>query len=46
MQWKVQLFQLNYEQREYDARKETLRSGWITMGSQDPGPSISAYAAN
>jgi Predicted pyridoxal phosphate-dependent enzyme apparently involved in regulation of cell wall biogenesis len=32
MQWKVQLFQLNYDQREYDAVEETLRSGWITMG--------------
>ncbi|MDX9828542.1 MAG: DegT/DnrJ/EryC1/StrS family aminotransferase [Spirochaetia bacterium] len=32
MQWKVQLFQLNYDQREYDAVLDTLRSGWITMG--------------
>ena len=32
MNWKVNLFQLNYDQREYDAVMETLRSGWLTMG--------------
>lgn len=44
MQWKVQLFQLNYDQREYDAVEETLRSGWITMGPKTQGFE-SAYAA-
>ncbi len=34
MQWKVQLFQLNYDDREYDAVMETLKSGWITMGQK------------
>jgi dTDP-4-amino-4,6-dideoxygalactose transaminase len=34
MQWKVQLFQLNYDDREYDAVMETLKSGWITMGQR------------
>lgn len=44
MDWKVNLFQLNYDQREFDAVQETLKSNWITMG-----PRIqdfeSAYAA-
>jgi len=30
--WKVQLFKLNYDEREYTAVLETLQSGWITMG--------------
>ncbi len=32
--WKVQLFQLNYDDREYSAVLETLKSGWITMGQR------------
>lgn len=34
MDWKVQLFKLNYDEREYDAVAQTLRSGWITMGQR------------
>lgn len=34
MQWKVQLFNLNYDQREIEAVVDTLRSGWITMGQR------------
>ena len=32
--WKVQLFQLNYDHREPQAVKETVESGWITMGEK------------
>jgi|GEM_PF-4375400 len=31
IQWKVQLFKLNYDEREYNAVLDTLKSGWITM---------------
>ena len=34
LQWKVQLFKLNYDEREYNAVLETLKSGWITMGQR------------
>lgn len=34
MDWRVQLFKLNYDEREYAAVQETLRSGWITMGQR------------
>ncbi len=34
MDWKVQLFKLNYDEREIQAVAETLRSGWITMGQR------------
>jgi len=34
IQWKVQLFKLNYDEREYNAVLETLKSGWITMGQR------------
>jgi len=30
--WKVQLFKLNYDDQEYNAVLDTLKSGWITMG--------------
>jgi len=30
--WKVQLFKLNYDEQEYNAVLDTLKSGWITMG--------------
>lgn len=30
--WKVQLFELNYDEREVQAVEEVIRSGWITMG--------------
>ena len=30
--WKVQLFELNYDERETRAVLEVLESGWITMG--------------
>lgn len=32
--WKVQLFKLNYDEREYSAVMDTLQSGWITMGQK------------
>jgi dTDP-4-amino-4,6-dideoxygalactose transaminase len=34
IEWKVQLFKLNYDEREYSAVMETLKSGWITMGQK------------
>ena len=30
--WKVQLFELNYDELEVEAVAEVVRSGWITMG--------------
>ena len=32
--WKVQLFKLNYDEREVKAVSDTVRSGWITMGEK------------
>ncbi len=32
--WKVQLFKLNYNEKESKAVKETVDSGWITMGEK------------
>ena len=32
--WKVQLFKLNYDEKESKAVKETVDSGWITMGEK------------
>jgi dTDP-4-amino-4,6-dideoxygalactose transaminase len=32
--WKVQLFELNYDERERKAVDEVLDSGWITMGER------------
>lgn len=32
--WKVQLFELNYDEREENAVAEVLRSRWITMGDK------------
>jgi len=32
--WKVQLFKLNYDEKEAQAVKETVDSGWITMGEK------------
>jgi len=32
--WKVQLFELNFDERETDAVKEVLESKWITMGEK------------
>jgi dTDP-4-amino-4,6-dideoxygalactose transaminase len=34
MDWKVQLFKLNYDEREIDSVINTLKSGWITMGQR------------
>jgi len=34
IRWNVQLFKLNYDEREYNAVMDTLRSGWITMGQR------------
>jgi dTDP-4-amino-4,6-dideoxygalactose transaminase len=32
--WKVQLFKLNFDQREADAVRQTVESGWLTMGER------------
>lgn len=32
--WKVQLFELNYDNREAQAVQEVLDSGWLTMGQR------------
>jgi len=32
--WKVQLFKLNYDEREASAVADIVRSGWITMGEK------------
>lgn len=32
--WKVQLFKLNYDERESKAVKDVVASGWITMGEK------------
>lgn len=32
--WKVQLFKLNYDEREREAVAQTLDSGWLTMGQR------------
>ncbi len=32
--WKVQLFELNYDERERRAAEAVLQSGWITMGER------------
>lgn len=32
--WKVQLFKLNYDERETKAVLDTLNSGWLTMGQR------------
>ena len=34
MNWKVQLFKLNYDEQEQNAVIDTMRSGWITMGQK------------
>ena len=32
--WKVQLFKLNFDDREVDAVRQTVASGWLTMGER------------
>ena len=32
--WKVQLFKLNFDEREVDAVKQVVRDGWLTMGEK------------
>lgn len=32
--WKIQLFKLNYDEREPNAVKDVVDSGWITMGEK------------
>jgi dTDP-4-amino-4,6-dideoxygalactose transaminase len=32
--WKIQLFELNYDEEEVKAVEEVVRSGWLTMGTK------------
>jgi dTDP-4-amino-4,6-dideoxygalactose transaminase len=32
--WKIQLFKLNFDEREAQAAFDTVRSGWLTMGEK------------
>ena len=32
--WKIQLFKLNFDEREAQAAKEVVESGWLTMGER------------
>lgn len=32
--WKIQLFKLNFDSREVDAVRQTIESGWLTMGER------------
>jgi dTDP-4-amino-4,6-dideoxygalactose transaminase len=32
--WKIQLFKLNFDFREVDAVRQTMESGWLTMGER------------
>jgi dTDP-4-amino-4,6-dideoxygalactose transaminase len=34
MNWKVQLFKLNYDHHELDAINDVISSGWLTMGQR------------
>lgn len=34
MDWRIQLFQLNYDEHEYNAVREVLDSSWLTMGQK------------
>jgi dTDP-4-amino-4,6-dideoxygalactose transaminase len=34
MDWKIQLFKLNYDEREVEAVARVVRSSWLTMGEQ------------
>lgn len=45
MDWKVQLFKLNYGEEELQAVVDTIESGWITMGQRtiDFEAAFSAY---
>ena len=42
--WKIQLHKINYDEREYQAVKEVLDSGWITI-SQKTNDFEAAFAA-
>jgi len=33
--WKVQLFKLNYDEKESKAVKDVVESGWLTMGEKN-----------
>ena len=35
--WKVQLFKLNFDEREVNAVADVVSSGWITMGEKSKG---------
>lgn len=35
--WAIQLFKLNFDSREADAVRETVESGWLTMGERITG---------
>ncbi len=34
MSWKVPLFDLNFDDKEFDAVQKVLKSGWLTMGEE------------
>jgi dTDP-4-amino-4,6-dideoxygalactose transaminase len=34
MDWKIQLFKLNYDEREVEAVSRVVRGGWLTMGER------------
>jgi dTDP-4-amino-4,6-dideoxygalactose transaminase len=35
--WKIQLFKLNFDEREADAAYDAVASGWLTMGERTSG---------
>jgi dTDP-4-amino-4,6-dideoxygalactose transaminase len=35
--WKIQLFKLNFDEREADAAYDAVASGWLTMGERTTG---------
>ena len=35
--WKIQLFKLNFDNRERDAAAQVVEGGWLTMGERIVG---------
>lgn len=48
MNWKTQLFKLNYDDREMNAVASVIKSGWLTMGDKTKGfeSSFSSFIGN